>query len=216
MVDHFGPAVGHLHWGWDLWWKGGGWRQAEPPCSPQHLIWEDALRTLPVRPDTVFAVVRDPATRLQSEYRWQRSARRGTRLGRALARLPFSLWLRLMLAMAARHPHAFDNHLRPQADFIPYTARIFRLEDGLEPVIAWLADETGLIGPTRIPHAIPTGSGDSLAPADAARIAQAHARDYQRFGYAAPAVIDAPRTFADRLADWLAPFLVFLDRRGAL
>lgn len=216
MVAEWGDAVGHLHWGWDLWWKAGGWRVASPPNSPQHLVWEDALKTLPNRPDTVFAVVRDPATRLQSEYRWQRQGRRGTRLGRFLARLPFSLWLRLMLAMAARHPHAFDNHLRPQSDFVPDIARIFRLEDGLEPVIDWLAGETGLTGRETVPHALPTGAGAHLMPADAARIGRAYASDYQRFGYVAPEGADSARDLADRVADGLAPLLILLDRRGAL
>ncbi|MBT8416397.1 MAG: sulfotransferase family protein [Silicimonas sp.] len=216
MVAEWGDAVGHLHWGWDLWWKAGGWRDASPPNSPQHLVWKDALCALPCPPDTVFAVVRDPAARLQSEYRWQRRGRRGTRLGRLLARLPFSLWLRLMLAMAARHPHAFDNHLRPQADFVPDNARIFHLEDGLDPVIDWLASETGLTARVAVPHAIPSGANGTLTAGDAARIARAHACDYRRFGYTPPAGADVSRSLADRVSDWLSPALIFLDRRGAL
>ena len=101
MVDCWGDAVGHLHWGWDLWWKRGGWRHANPPNSPQHLIWEDALKTLPRTPDIVFAVVRDPLSRLVSEYHYQRQARRGTRIGRGLAHLPFSIWARVMVKLAA-------------------------------------------------------------------------------------------------------------------
>ena len=91
MVSHWGEAVGHLHWGWDLWWKTGGWRVADPPNSPQHLIWRDAEAALAAPPDLVFAVVRDPVARMQSEHRWQRRLRRGSRLGRALALLPFGL-----------------------------------------------------------------------------------------------------------------------------
>ena len=97
MVSHWGEAVGHLHWGWDLWWKTGGWRVADPPNSPQHLIWRDAEAALAAPPDLVFAVVRDPVARMQSEHRWQRRLRRGSRLGRALALLPFGLWLRLCI-----------------------------------------------------------------------------------------------------------------------
>ena len=143
MVSRWGEAIGHLHWGWDVWWRRGGWRLATPPSSPQHLVWADARAHLPRPPDAVFAVVRDPVARMISEYRWQRQARRGTRLGRALSYLPFSFWLRLMLATARRSPYAFDNHFRPQTDFVPEGARVFRLEDGLQPAIDWLLEAAG-------------------------------------------------------------------------
>lgn len=216
MVAQWGADVGHLHWGWDLWWKAGGRRVADPPNSPQHLIWEDALKALPRVPDQVFATVRDPAERIASEYRWQRRGRRGTVLGKALACLPFPIWLRLMLALAARHPHAFDNHLRPQADFIPKDAHIFRLEDGMEPVVRWLSQETGQCHDAPIPHAIATTRQDTkIGAGDAARIARAFARDYARFGYH-PSTTGASPDLGDRLAGWLAPLLKYLDRRGAL
>lgn len=217
MVATWGAAVGHLHWGWDLWWQRGGWRRADPPNSPQHLIWADAQRALPAAPTHVFAVVRDPAARMVSEYRWQRQGRRGTRAGRWLARLPFSLWLRLMLAMAKVHPHAFDNHLRPQGDFIPEGAVVFRLEDGLQPVADWLGRVTGQAG-LALPHALKSAARPlCLRAEDRARIARAFAADYRRFGYAAPGGgVPAPDRLADRLADKLARPLIWLDRRGAL
>ena len=136
MVEPWGGAVGHLHWGWDLWWTRGGWRVADPPNSPQHFVWADALAALPRAPAVVFALVGDPAARMASEHAFQRRHRRGTGAGRALAQLPFSLWLRLMLAVARLNPHAFDNHLRPQVDFIPDSAAVFRLEEGLAAPLA--------------------------------------------------------------------------------
>lgn len=216
LVARFGQAVGHLHWGWDLWWRGGGWRVANPPNSPQHLIWRDALTRLPRPPDTVFAVVRDPGARLASEHRWQRGGRRGTRAGKALARLPFSLWVRVMLAVARWNPYAFDNHFRPQSAFIPEGAVVFRLEDGMAPVQAWLDQIAGGEDSPPIPHAIPSGVGTGLRPSDAALIARVFAEDYQRFGYA------PPRAQARRpdpliwLAALLAPGVALLDRLGRL
>ena len=112
------------------------------------------MRTLPRSPDIVFAVVRDPVARMASEYRWQRRGRRGRRLGKLLACLPFGIWLRLMLAMAARHPHAMDNHLRPQSDFIPEGATVFRFEAGLQPVADWLSGETGHPEGLEMPHSL--------------------------------------------------------------
>lgn len=217
MVARWGDAVGHLHWGWDRWWAGGGWRVADPPNSPQHLVWADAVAVLPRAPDAVFALVRDPAARMASEYRWQRAHRRGSRAGRALARLPFSLWLRLMLAMARRNPFAFDNHFRPQAEFVPVSAVVFRLEDGLSEVFAWLAETTGTKDVVAPPHALNTGgAAPALQGTDLARIATAFAEDYARFGYPRPVGDPPRRDRLDILARTLAPVLVWLDRRGLL
>lgn len=217
MVARWGPAVGHLHWGWDRWWARGGWRVADPPNSPQHLTWADAAAALPRAPDAVFALVRDPAARMLSEYRWQRQHRRGTRAGRLLAALPFPLWLRLMLAIVRINPFAFDNHFRPQAEFVPAHAAIFRLEDGVRPVLDWLARETGAEIAAAPPHALKSATAPApVGPAETARIAAVFDPDYARFGYRRPAV-PLPRVDAlDRLAAALAPALARLDRRGLL
>ena len=216
MVTHWGEAVGHLHWGWDLWWRRGGWRVADPPNSPQHLVWDDACARLGRAPDAVFAVVRDPAARMASEHRWQRQGRRGTRLGKLVARLPFSLWLRVMLAMAQRNPFAFDNHLRPQADFVPNEARVFRLEDGLAPVVAWLVETAGAAPVSEpVPHALASGGAPEIAVPDRILIEAAFRADYARFGYARRGGV-ARRGLADGVAAVLAVPLVWLDRRGRL
>ncbi len=217
MVTRWGHRVGHLHWGWDLWWRKGGWRVADPPNSPQHLTWADAAAVLPKPPDAVFAVVRDPVARLASEHRWQRRGRRGTALGKALAFLPFSLWLRLMLAAAARNPHSFDNHFRPQGDFVPETAQVFRLEDGLAPVIGWLAGMAGEAAlPSDLPHAIPTRGASPVDPRDRALIGRVFAGDYARFGYAPPGDTAHARPVLDRIAALLAAPVTWADRHGAL
>lgn len=222
LVDTFGDAVGHLHWGWDLWWKKGGWRQANPPNSPQHLIWEDALKVLPHPPDTVFAVVRDPLDRLISEYRYQRRMRRGTVLGRWMAHLPFSTWAGLMLAMAERNPYAFDNHLRPQSDFIPDHAHVFRLEAGLDPVTTWLSRNAAVPGPERIPHVLAgkTKMKTRLYSEDIVKIRMTYARDYERFGYCLPDLVNFPADPWPRvrqiLIRSLLPIVLRLERCGNL
>ena len=216
MVARWGDAVGHLHWGWDRWWRRGGWRVADPPNSPQHLVWKDAAALLPRAPDTVFAVVRDPVARMASERRWQRSGQCRSRLGKLLAYLPFSVWLRLMLAVAKRAPHAFDNHFRPQCDFIPEDAQTFRLEDGLNPVILWLANATGeTLAEDYIPHALSTRTNTPVGPADRALIARVFAADYARFAYVPTRGCPGSGP-ADCLANLLAPFVTALDRRGML
>lgn len=216
MVARWGAAVGHLHWGWDLWWRKGGWRNAEPPNSPQHLIWRDAKRQLPRPPDVVFALIRDPVARMASEYRWQRRGRRGTRAGKLLARLPFPLWLRLMLAVAHRNPYAFDNHFQLQSAFIPQGATVFRLEDGLGPVRDWLGSVTGTGALSPMPHAIPSGPKTAVAPREAALIGAAFAEDYARFGYPCPQPCGPRFDPLTWMALALAPLVARLDRLGRL
>ncbi len=215
MLAHWGDRVGHLKWGWDLWWKHGGWRVADPPNSPQHLVWEDAQKVLPRPPDKVFALVRDPATRLQSEHNWQRHHRRGTLIGRLLAALPFSLWLRVLLQMAQQNPYVLDNHMRLQSDFVPAHALIFRLEDGMKPVLNWLEQATGTTTALDIPHALAGRPRQPLmTDAYRARICTVFRADYLRFGY--PLCDQAPPE--DTPIDWVirlcATCLVWLDRRG--
>lgn len=218
LVDCFGDAVGHLSWGWDLWWRSGGWRRADPPNSPQHLIWEDAERALPGPPDVVFALVRDPVARMISECRYQRSARRGTRAGRWLAHLPFPIWLRLMLRLARLNPYAFDNHLRPQCDFIPEGAAIFRLEDGLEQVGAWMAEHIGCPPlPATFPHRLSgRGTAPRIDPRDRALIARTFAADYARFGYEPEAQGSAARPIVDLAALVIIWPIRLLERCGRL
>lgn len=217
MVSRWGGAVGHLQWGWTAWWRQGGWRLADPPNSPQHLVWEDALAQLPVRPDMVFALVRDPIDRMASEYRWQRRIRAGTPLGRALAYLPFFFWLRTMFAAADRHPHVLDNHFRSQSEFVPETARIFRLEDGLDAPLRWLADATGQsVDDDRPPHALTSGPGFRIDARSQSLIARRFADDYERFGYRRPPCIPETRVPVRLAALALARLVVLLDRRGCL
>ena len=215
LVERWGARVGHLHWGWDLWWRQGGWRVADPPNSPQHLVWEDAIKALPKLPDVVFALVRSPHERLASEYRYQRRGRRATLTGRVLAYLPFSFWLRLMLEVSRRNPHAFDNHLRPQADFVPEGAIVFRLEDGLSPLADWFSKLSDT-PPLAFGKALATGGRRPIVPALRARIEAAHRTDYTRFGYPTEHPVPPQPDILDRLAHVFAPMVVALDRRGRL
>ncbi len=217
MVAHWGDKVGHLHWGWDRWWKNGGWRLADPPNSPQHLIWDDAQAALPRTPDAVFALVRDPIARMQSEYRYQRYHRRGTRAGRALAYLPFSLWLRLMLEMARQNPHCFDNHFRPQSDFVPEVAQVFRLEDGLEAPLVWLGVMGRAGSLTKPPHHLKSGKVPvEVSPSDAALIGAVFAADYTRFGYGCARTTPSRPGRGKTLIPYIATVFVTLERQGRL
>jgi hypothetical protein len=219
LAARFGSAS-MLDRDWMSAWAGGGWRRDSLLTSPQHMTAVDAARVLPVTGVPSFAVVRDPAARIVSEFRFQ--ARRGFRR-RRLTELGFSTWLRLMLAAAHRDPRIFDNHLRPQTEIVPQTAVVFRLEGGLDPVIAWIdaiAEETApelVIGNDE-----PASFRGTVAPSrdDLRLIARFYASDYKRFGYLPP---DLASAAPDRLAPArgalgaaLAPAVAWMYLRGRI
>lgn len=224
MVDRWGERVGLLGWGWDrLWAWQGGERAGGIPSSPQHYIWTDAAGVLPDQPDAVFAVVRDPVARMVSEYRYQKSERRTGRMGRVLHLLDFSTWLHLMAAVHARNPYAFDNHLRAQAEFVPEGATVFRLEDGLAEVGAWLCRQANEQPPSDMPHDLKSAARPIpvvLHATDIALISSWFAEDFQRFGYPVPdpGLADPDPAIARRhhVVRWLAPAVDALYRRGLI
>ena len=170
---------------WMRSWVDGGWRSESLLSSPQHVTAADAVRLAPPEAN-LFAIVRDPVTRIQSEFRFQ--ARRGFRR-RRLTELGFSTWLGIAIAAAQRDPRIFDNHLRPQADMVPTRAEVFRLEAGHDDLVAWLDALTGTTAPS-----LSIGKGEpgqrhlavSPSAADLRLISRFYASDYRRFGYPVP------------------------------
>lgn len=106
--------------------------------------------------DFGFTVLRDPMDRLMSEYRMRRAEppsvrrrRQGLRTlfglrGRTLRRVPedFDRWVAAAFAVYRRNPYLYDNHIRPQAEFVHPGHRAFLFEQGLEPVFRWIDEVT--------------------------------------------------------------------------
>ncbi|MBF9034963.1 sulfotransferase family 2 domain-containing protein [Rhodobacterales bacterium HKCCE2091] len=172
---------------WTNRWKRGGWLRDRIGSSRQHMTWDKAQDHLPRLPDHVFAVVRAPRTRLESEYRFQLRHRRKRR---AVAGLGFSRWLRVMYAAHRFYPGVLDNHVRPQVSFIPDDAKVFRFEDGLDCVVEWVARIAPSSGGTvPLPGPDPKSSREAIPrlAEDDALIAELYAEDFARFGYDASA-----------------------------
>ena len=149
--------------------------------SPSHMAAADLRHFLPERLDLCFAVVRDPARRMISEYGFQK--------GQSLmSRLSFGLWLRAMLHAARLDPRVYDNHIRPQVDLVPEGAEIFRLEDGLDGIVPRIDTVVGQTAPdVEMGHFLKRkGSDIALTRQEAALLARFYAEDYARFGYALP------------------------------
>jgi hypothetical protein len=206
-----------IGWGWERRWARRGERSGEIPSSPQHYVWEDAGRVLPRAPDHVFTVVRDPVARMMSEFSYQRSGRLAGPFGRPLRHLGFSGWLRLMFAMADRNPYTHDNHFRPQTAFLPpEDVTVFRLEDGLGPVLGWLCALLDEPPPAVVPHDLRSAKPRETVPSDrdTALIAGRFAEDYRRFGYRPPAAAKAGGDEDLFPANLAAALLDPLYRRG--
>lgn len=151
--------------------------------SPQHISGEALARYFPADFfDGCFAVVRNPVDRLVSEYHHLRDA-----MGRIPKSVSLSEWLQTIPATLAADRWAYDNHLRSICEMLPSGAVWFRLEDGLEKVVAYLDGFAGnqdgprVITPKQernpnIPKAIPTQQ-------DIALIERIYARDFETFRY---------------------------------
>lgn len=108
--------------------------------------------------DGKFTILRDPLDRLISEFRWRarvpdpKYARFGlrdlSRRGKFLIHgkkrfFDFDEWVTFVFERYERDPFFYDNHLRPQHEFLNGDETLFLLEDGLAPVYRWLDDATG-------------------------------------------------------------------------
>lgn len=159
--------------------------------SPQHIEAAVLDRLIPPAFFAArFAVVRHPADRIASVFRFQRDIEKTIDPATG-----FAEWLNGLDAQLAEDPFHLDNHLRPMSDLVPADARIFPLEDGMAPVIAWL---DMLAGDERGPRKMPTANShaDRLAAQEAdplpapdltdeirATIARLYEKDFDRFGY---------------------------------
>lgn len=185
---------------------------AMTPASPQHMTWDDISGQIDPAPDLSFGVVRDPLARLRSEYAHQH---RSPYLFRRLLAWgsSFSLWTRVALLAARENPYIFDSHIRPQADFLPSDARVFRFEDGLDKVVTWI-DQIAPVegGLDHMPHSLPSRKlrrKPDLGPEELALVADFYAKDYASFGYEIPVLpVDVTSRHKagldQKYAQWLA------------
>jgi len=186
LADRFGPLA----------FVDRGFREQPGPqrwtkSSPQHLPVSALERLFPRGFFACcFAVVRDPVDRLRSAFQVQRDL-----IGRIPGKTSFGAWLDTVEEAHLSKPWYLDNHARPMCDLVPGDATVFRLEDGLDPVVAWLDRQAGNsdgprhIGSRNTRDEIFAGRAQPVPPrppvrkADRQRVARIFAGDYARFGY---------------------------------
>lgn len=212
LIRRFGPlALNDVN-------KRGGVTGTGLITAVNHLSAIDLQEMIPAQSILTFAVVRNPLTRLLSEYSWQRGAS-------FMSRLSFSTWLRVMVHACAREARVYGNHIRPQDQMVPEGVEVFRLEDGFDGLLARLDAVTGTRRPDlEIGHFKPRAQGRETVRVhrqDVALIQRVYARDYARFGYTMETLSDYPQDRwavvrglpAHLLARLLARLLVWKQRR---
>ncbi len=166
-------------------------RQRWNVSSPQHIDAETLDRLLPPSFFAArFAVVRHPVDRLVSVFRYQRDVEETI-----VKDMPFSEWLDVVPDLLLHAPFHFDNHIRPMTEIVPQNAKIFRLEDGLDPVVEWLDKIAGFIGEPRVIQRTNTyvqrlavrkktpGPEIQISDTDRETIKKHYSIDFERFGY---------------------------------
>lgn len=148
--------------------------------SPSHhLSAEDLLDVLEPDLDAFFAVVRSPLKRMISEFKFQSGH------GKSIpSRFGFSTWLRIMMRCVDLDKRVYRNHIRTQKEMTPEESKIFKMEDGFDPVIAWLDEITGTTSELEVGHHLKSVSKPvTLYRSDVELIQKYYAEDYDSFGY---------------------------------
>ena len=101
-------------------------------CPSQHFEYKLSSSIIDISAaDHAFTVVRHPFDRAKSDYKW--AFRNATQT----KNIPWlDQWLEIMLEKYKNNSYIFDNHLRPQTEFIGDGIKnIYRYEESLEAVI---------------------------------------------------------------------------------
>ena len=162
-------------------------------CSPQHMHAELLTRVVrPERFDMVVTIVRNPLSRLRSEYSWQHSQN--------ITKLAPDQWIAHVFEAFDEDPYAYDNHIRPQNEFLLHMTKIFKLEeDGVTRALHSVAPDASknsmlsfLLGRSRTPGRrkarTQTPEIHRAFALNKDKIVDFYRRDYEVLGYPLPEV----------------------------
>ncbi|MEM6388200.1 MAG: sulfotransferase family 2 domain-containing protein [Pseudomonadota bacterium] len=150
-----------------------------------HLAVEDLEDVLPHDVDHLFAVVREPFSRMKSQYRFQAGISK-TR------NFDLHTWLRIILKTAEIDPRVYQNHIRPQSELVHKDSAVFKLEDKFTDMIEWLDEVTGTTDPDiEVGHLLKRKREPiEFSREDVQLITEFYRDDYDRFGYERPNLDD--------------------------
>ena len=103
--------------------------------SPQHYHGEIIKNIFDISKfNKIFTICRNPFNRLKSEFYWQLNNKIST------SKSPED-WFNNVLEKYNQNNYVYDNHIRPQNEFILDKIHIFKLEDGLKKVYEYIFDQ---------------------------------------------------------------------------
>lgn len=161
-------------------WQVAGYSGYANPCSLQYRqlglpsLEQDLRRYNPYRK---FSVVREPEERLVSAYRWQMML-----LGSEASQDGFNWWLYSAKHALKSTMYSFDNHLRPQHEFVDDSFDLFAFGDW-EEVANYLWEEVGGVR-VNLPHEHQVKKPAELFIEDSANktwVRDLYAQDYELF-----------------------------------
>jgi hypothetical protein len=152
--------------------------------SPQHMTYQALSKHVPDIDELIsFAIVREPFQRLVSEWRYQ------TELIES-SKLEFNDFVRHLDCSLAENKYYWDNHWRPQTDFIDESIdQVIKIDSMNESLLPFLRENEIMVDPV-IPHTnkrkkkntihnqVSTVSDESKE-----RILRVYGRDYAELGY---------------------------------
>ncbi|MCI4663529.1 MAG: sulfotransferase family protein [Neomegalonema sp.] len=146
-------------------------------CHPQHLHYAALKGMFDL---SVFksrsAIVRHPLARMVSEYRWRSSRGKESRSFEAFG------WSALRGVM--RNRFKFDNHLRPQSEFVGPEITVYRFEDGLQGIADKMAAQISVDCKVTLPWKKKSSGGAvTLSHNLLDALHDFYGADYENFGY---------------------------------
>lgn len=146
-------------------------------CTPQHMHAALAEKFVPASfRDYSFAISRHPVNRLVSEFHMRR--------GRWKTSITFDDFVEYAFTKYQENRYIFDNHIRPQAEFLTSDAKEFRFEEGLDKVMEDVCTFAGVNFSLKVPHKRKkVAEQPSISEATLKKIWQFYTVDFERFGY---------------------------------
>lgn len=150
-------------------------------CAPQHMHAAQVMALFrPARFNLVFMTVREPMSRVLSEYCMH--------IREAKNVPPLGSWFEQMSANFIEDNWVAENHIRPQSEFWLPNCHIFRIEDGLgENLVSLMESKLGMPLTHREIGSHNASNSTPIDPAEIERVRPLvldfYWQDYLRFGY---------------------------------
>ncbi len=147
-------------------------------CTPQHMHAAIHSVFLPEEfCDYSFAITRHPIERIKSEYLMRSTG--------PAAKMSFDSFVSDAFRRYRSNPYLYDNHIRPQAEFVTMNTNVFAIEDGLQEILASVFSAIGK--PRRFSRAPRRRTSDrceiTMSTKTEDKIRAFYAVDFERFGY---------------------------------